>query len=267
LVPAPTLAVLHGRTLEELGKLTEAAERYEFASNAGSDGAPEAFKKAAEEATTRLTQLRERIPKVSIVLEGEHLDETRVVLLVDSRPITHDDWAKPQLLNPGDHVVAASVDGHVAVEDQVMLKEGESKQVVLRLHADPRPSPAPEPPATVPPVRPVATSSSGKTWGFLALGLGAAGLATGITAGVVMLDAKSTLDTQCMPLCPPGADGELSRFRTARVVSAVGYGVGVVGIGVGAILLLVSHQPHADERAARLRMIGSFDRVGVEGTF
>jgi hypothetical protein len=267
LVPAPTVAVLHGRALEELGKLTEAAQSYEAAVSAGGEGASPAFRKAAEEGAHRLAEVRERIPKISIVLEGEHLDESRLVLIVDTRPLARDDWSKPQLLNPGEHVVAASVDGHVAVEDRVMLKERESKQVVLRLHGEPKPAaPQASPVETQVKVEPTVPSSSAKTWGFVALGLGAAGMATGITAGVVMLDSKSTLDSQCSPLCTPGSESEISRFRTARVVSAVGYGVGIVGLGVGAAILLLSPSPRA-ERAARMRVYGGFETVGVEGKF
>jgi len=269
LVPAPTVAVLHGRALEELGKLTEAAQSYEAAVAAGGEGAPPAFRKAAEDGARRLAEVRERIPKISIVLEGEHLDESRLVLLVDTRPLAHDDWSKPQLVNPGEHVVAASVDGQVAVEDQVMLKEGESKQVVLRLHGAAKPAapaPAPAPAETHQTVEPVVQSSSAKPWGFVVLGLGVAGMATGITAGVVMLDSKSTLDSQCSPLCAPGSEDEISRFRTARVVSAVGYGVGIVGLGVGAAILLLSPSPRA-ERAARVQVYGGLETVGVEGKF
>lgn len=268
LVPAPTVAVLHGRALEELGKLTEAAQNYDLAVGAGGEGASPAFRKAAEEGAQRLAGVRDRIPKISIVLEGEHLDPSRVVVLIDKNPLSQGDWSKAQLMNPGEHVVAASVDGHVAVEDQVMLKEGESKQVVLRLHGDPPPPPQPvrtEASVTVNPVP--STSSSAKPWGFVALGLGAAGMATGIAAGVVMLDSKSTLDSRCSPLCAPGSEDEISRFRTARVVSAVGYGVGVVGLGVGAAILLLSPSEQRPERAAGVHVFGGFESVGVEGNF
>jgi hypothetical protein len=260
--------VLHGRALEELGKLTEAAQSYEAAVSAGGEGASPAFRKAAEDGAHRLAEVRERIPKISIVLEGEHLDDSRLVLLVDTRSLARDEWSKPQLVNPGEHVVAASVDGHVAVEDQVMLKERESKQVVLRLHGDPKPvTPQTAPVETQVKVESTVTpSSSAKTWGFVALGLGAAGMATGIVAGVVMLDSKSTLDSQCSPLCAPGSESEISRFRTARVVSTVGYGVGIVGLGVGAAILLLSPSPRA-ERAARVSVYGGFETVGVEGKF
>lgn len=269
LVPAPTVALLDGRCLEELGKLTEAAGRYEAATKPSSEGASDAFRKAAEEAARRLAEIRERIPKIAIVLEGDHLDEKRVVLLIDSKPLAHDDWSKPVLVDPGNHVVAASVDGRVAVEDQVMLKEGESKQVSLRLHGDAAPPPPPAVPAVVPePARVTSPApSSSKTWGFVSLGIGGAGLATGIVSGVVMLDAKSSLDVECSPVCPPAATDEISRFRTARVVSAIGYGVGIVGIGVGAAILLLSPGAREDERAARLRVVGDLHTVGVEGTF
>jgi hypothetical protein len=258
LVPAPTVAVLHGRALEELGKLTEAAQSYEGAVGAGGEGASPAFRKAAEEGAHRLAEVRDRIPKISIALEGEQLDESRVVVLVDTKPLSHDDWSKPQLVNPGEHVVAASVDGHVAVEDQVMVKEGESKQVVLRLHGDrSRPQPVRPKPVTVKPH----TTAVERNREIRGARPGRRRHGLDITAGVVVLDSKSS-STQCSSLCPQRR-GRVSRFRTARVVSAIGYGVGVVGLGIGAAILLLSPDPRpGDRETARVRRFRERRRRG-----
>jgi hypothetical protein len=49
-------------------------------------------------------------------------------------------------------------------------------------------------------------------------------------------------------------------------VSAVGYGVGIVGLGVGAAILLLSSEPPR-EKVSGVRVFGGFETVGVEGNF
>lgn len=72
------------------------------------------------------------------------------------------------------------------------------------------------------------------TASLVALGVGAAGVAVGITWGAVMLSRKSSLDEGCtLHQCPPEQQRDLDGFRAARTISAVGWGVGFVGVGVG----------------------------------
>jgi hypothetical protein len=80
-----------------------------------------------------------------------------------------------------------------------------------------------------------------------------------------MLNNKSELDDQCRPLCPRNLRSELRTFRTARTVSAVGYGLGFLGAGVGAALLLTAPARRA-EGPTVTAVVGP-GTVGIDGRF
>ena len=102
----------------------------------------------------------------------------------------------------------------------------------------------------------------------MSLGVGGAGLAAGIVSGVVMLGKDSTLESHCPNnRCPAAYRGDLDAFTTARTVSFIGYGVGIVGLGAGVALLLTApREPRPSARATITPYIGPATG-GVTGTF
>jgi hypothetical protein len=273
MVPAPTIALLEGRALERMGKLVGAAARYEAAMRAEVEpDSPKAFRKAMKEALEELETLDPRIPRLKIVVAGA-APQRDVSVRLDQEPVAHASLANPMRVDPGEHVVSASAEGFTAVEQRVQLAERESKEIVLSLV----PAPAGESPAQAPPVTepaeetPVAAtpadSGPSPALGWTAIGIGIAGLTVGVVAGVLMLDAKSTLDEECRGSCPESAESDLSRFRTMRTVSAVGYVAGAVGVAAGAALLLISGSSSTDSASARVRPFVGARTAGVEGAF
>lgn len=250
LVPAPTIALLEGKALEQMGRLLEARERYDTASRISATESSEAFVAAAKEATERLAFLDRRIPKIAIVLEQDEQDSRIPLVSLDGGPLSREQWAAPRSVNPGEHVVSASLGGDVSVEDHVLVKEAETKQVYLRLRR-PVPIAGWTPPLVAERPQP---SNPTRTWAVVALGAGVAGLATGVTAGIIMLNAKSSLDNACSQGCPASMEDDLSRFRTARLVSTVGYGVGAVGLATFGSLLLFGPRERSPEPVGTVRI-------------
>lgn len=105
----------------------------------------------------------------------------------------------------------------------------------------PRESAAPA--AASPPAR-----SGQKVAAVVALGAGATGIVVGIASGVVMLERKRALDDACPEQrCAASNASALDAYRNARNVSTVAWGVGLVGISVGAGLWLTA--PKTDSSA------------------
>lgn len=266
LVPAPTVALLEGRALERMSRLADAARRYEVAANTpvGNDS-PEAFRQAVRDAQDELSDLHDRVPKLAITVQGETAPGQRVEVSLDGEVLALNALDTPRDVNPGEHIVKAIVDGDVVVEDHVLVKEGESKPVLLRLEHR-RPPPSRDVAVPNPDTTSANNGSAMRTWGWVTLGVGVAGVATGVVAGKLMVDTQDTLDKGCTPTCPPSLEDDLSRFRTYRTVSTVGYGVGAVGIAVGALLLLLA--PSNTEPAHSTTAIWSDGRMlGVTGKF
>lgn len=76
---------------------------------------------------------------------------------------------------------------------------------------------------------------------YVALGVGVAGLATGVVAGALALGGKSDLDSRCsQDQCPPSARGDLDTLKTESTISTIGLVVGGVGLATAALFWVLS---------------------------
>jgi hypothetical protein len=110
-----------------------------------------------------------------------------------------------------------------------------------------------------------------KTLAWIAIGVGGAGLATGVVAGFMMLDKKKKLDEQCVEqgtlmACPAAAQGDLDAYRSTKTISWIGYGVGLAGLGTGLLLMLTAPSEPEETAAALSPWIGA-NQVGLTGRF
>lgn len=113
---------------------------------------------------------------------------------------------------------------------------------------DPTPSAIPTTTSTAPPTRdtPPPSSSSQKTVGFVVGGAGILALGAGIFFGLRTLDLKKEYDELCPgSICDPPSNEPRGRQayddgKTSSLLSTIGFGVGIVAIGVGVYLVLTA---------------------------
>jgi hypothetical protein len=151
-------------------------------------------------------------------------------------------------IDPGHHRIIARAPGRVPREYTLTVREGESSTLEIEPGA-PAPSEAPPPaaPTVASPAPPVPVADSGsstrRTWGFVGLGVGAAGLLIGGTAGVLAISKKNEMEDACHRagselLCTQGGVDAAQSGNTFATVANVGVAVGLVGAAAGAYLLL-----------------------------
>jgi hypothetical protein len=243
LVPAPTIALFEARSLVQMKRLMEARAAYERASSTAlAADAPDAFRHAVGDARAELVALDRRIPRYRVLVEEKSRVHHRV--FVDGRLLPQSSIGTWIRADPGVHELRL---GEVrdASSERFELREGETKSV--RIDAS----------SSTDPMR---------TWGFVSLGVGAAGLAVGVTTGLVALDAHRDAERRCPnETCVRGSSGAraLERFGDYRTVSTVGYALGAVGVATGTVLVLGS----SDETKPRVAVTSSFRRVSVETSF
>lgn len=152
-------------------------------------------------------------------------------------------------VDPGPHRVVVTAPGHAPREYALTIAEKESQ--TLTVDAGPTESakstPAPSKSRMVLPTgdtSPSAGSGGKRTYGIVALSAGGAGLIVGGVAGALALSKKSTVNDECSRtngtlLCDSqrGVDAAHAG-RTFATIANVGVAVGVVGVGLGAYLLL-----------------------------
>jgi hypothetical protein len=248
LFPVPTIALMDARALKEMGRLVEAAERYELARRSVLDAdSSDAFKAAMKDADREVAKLRPRIPLLTIRVRAA--DPSAVEVRLDGRAVPVPLIGVRQPVDPGKHQLELFRGPQRLAQRTVVLDEGEERAIVMDSEGTSHEE---------------SDGSSQRTWGYVALGVGGAGLISGVAAGLVMLDKKSSLDNVCTTSCPPAAQNDLDTFRTARTTSFIGYGVGIAAIGAGAVLLLTAPSSPSE---ARLSPVLGPRQVGLRGTF
>jgi hypothetical protein len=178
-----------------------------------------------------------------------------VAVSVDDAPVPPPLVGVEQRVDPGKRRIAGQR-GTEVVRQEVTLQEGELERVVLTFEAKPvsagpvregsvLPAPAQRPPSAAASAA-VDESNRGKSqrlFGWVGLGLGAAGIAVGATAGIIVASKYSGLKPDCPEhSCDPASvgQGSLDTYNTLRTVSLVGFIGGGVGAAAGATLLLTS---------------------------
>jgi hypothetical protein len=284
LVPAPTISVNEARALVKLHRLVEAAEAYMRSVRTSLDsGSPEQFRKAVRDSEAELLTLRPRIPKLTIVAVGPGSRDPDLTVTFDGAPLNPAVLGVETPVDPGTHRISAKAAGGEEVNQTVTLDEKQKKRLELVVPAGLEPLAASEvPPIATPPSAPAAaprspaadrTPASGppiqKVLGFVALGVGAAGLTTGIVTGLMAASKYSQAESGCPNrACVEGTEGNdaLRSFRTLRTVSTVSYVVGGLGLAGGVTLILTAPHKSPVEAGTVHPWVGA-GSAGVAGAF
>ena len=247
IVGLTTTGLYMARCLVTLNRFVEASERYvEVTRMPLPPDAQEIHAEAKTTAAEEREDLLPRIPKLLVKLSGADLEG--VVVTLDGIAVPPALLGVERPVDPGDHVVVASRETPLK-EERVTLAEGESRTIVLNLGAAALPPPPPPPP---PPGEVAAADGSLlHTLGWVAIGVGGAGLVVGAITGGLALDKRSSLEKACPnKQCTPQNHGDVDSYQTLRIVSGVGLIAGGALAAAGIVLLIVA--PSAAEPAVSL---------------
>lgn len=253
LVHAPTTALPLARCEIQLGKLvagTEVLNR--LVHEALAPNAPRSWVEAQKDAGPLLDSTEARIAKLKIHLEGAAASAANLKVTVDGEnvPIVLLDNDRPT--DPGPHHVGAEADGFVSASSDITLADGQS--LTVSLHLDPRtqlPVARAAPATQAAPVQgsPATTTAApepahaNRSPAYVSFAVGGAGLLAGTVFGVLALSTQSHLNSECNSnkQCPSSAQSDVDGLHSDALVSTIGFGVGVVAIGLGTYFLLSAH--------------------------
>ncbi len=277
IIQAPTITLHAARSLDKLGRLIEAAERYRTCMNtAVDDKSPEAFRSAQEAARNELQTLMPRIPSIEIAVQGPGANEA--IVLLDGKPVPKALIGVKTLVNPGDHKIGAMTETHADLEE-VSVTEKQASRVVLELEpktgANSGQLVGPNKPDKKPPI------NAKKVGGFVALGVGGVFGIIGTAAGI---SALNQLDDLAADGCPSGGEAapgvncsssafqeRVANFETSRNVSAATFAIGGAALATGVVLLVLGSKSQPAPQPAKTSLhiepwvgVGS---AGFRGTF
>jgi hypothetical protein len=207
---------------------------------------------------------------------GDPASSDGVDVSIDGQPLAKDRVGGPVDRDPGTYLVRASGPGVSSPDEQtVKLAAGESKHVSLRVTLAP-PPPVSSGEASAPATAVAATSDEGerhtspmRTGAWIALGVGAAGLAGAAVTFVVRQSALSDLNANCpnRSACDSSHESavtsDVNRGRTASTLLTVFGAVGLAGAAAGVTLFTLSRPRHATQAALVVSPTG----VSAVGSF
>jgi len=185
-------------------------------------------------ALERARALEARVPRLSVHLATSarsDLEVRRDGVVLGSASL--DTWLP---VDPGEHVVVVSAKGTEPRSFVTHVGEGERAQLEVRPGA---------PLAGWAAANSAAPSAqSNDTAAYLLSGLGAAGLVTGVVAGILVLDRKHTVDQNCTDhICNQAGYDAAQSGQTLGVVTTVGLVTGALGLGSATYLFLSAPGP------------------------
>ena len=251
LMHAPTHLLLIARAQAKLGNLVEAQEAYiKIERDHLAPNAPRAFTDAQAAATEEEEALAPRVPTLKVDVAGADGKDVDVTLDGVSLPAALIGMAGP--INPGSHTLRAKSSNAVSEPVTVTITEGAKQTATLTL--TPLAATAAEPAetsaaATLSPSddsRATASRSGLRAGGWLAMGLGGAGVTVGTVFVVKNHQDRNDANALCGSQgCPASRRADVVSFddgaNSSATIAWVSYGVGAAGLITGTALLLLSH--------------------------
>ncbi len=219
-----------GQCEEGLGRIGAALADYELAERQAA-GDPKSAEVGAL-AHDRATALRPRVPRLTLALPGAGPDGLAITM--DEAPVATSSIGIALPVDPGRHVVDATLAGHAPFHAEVDLKERATIRVLIEM--TPRPPAAPD-------------SAARRTAGFVVAGIGGALAVTSIVLMTMHNGDVSDLRRDLVADCPPNGvcatsdphNGAHSSLRDSAVrdeTLAVVFGaLALAAVGAGAYLI------------------------------
>lgn len=260
LVPSPNSYLMLARSVEAQGRLAEAyslLDRVRLEATEAAKSDPK-YQATVAKAVERLANIK---PRIGFVVLSGLPEGAEGLLLVGAKPVTMDRTAEPLAVDPGTVDVQWAPRGGERVSRRVSVRAGET----LPVSVEPGPVAARV-------TLPDASESEGRDlrpYAWIGAGVSVAGVALGVTAGLMAVSTLSDLEDRCGTTdqekqnCQ-GADDSRSTGESQQLLSNVGWIVAGVGAGA-AVGFLIFGGPSSREKSTEVAITPS--GMLVRGTF
>lgn len=246
---------------EKLGRLVAALGHYRLAL---ADAEANDIDEVATPSREAIQKLELRIPQLTI---KRGPGSEGAVIELDGAALGDPAIGSPIRRDPGSHLVSARLGDRTIFQQGFDLAEGTTKEIVVAAeHPKEQPSPSRSPLVAE---TGSTERTSQRTLGYVAGGIGVAGL---VTAGVFLVLRQGTisdLDGMCRgTTCPPEAQPTIDRGRLYTGIAEGGVVLGALGLATGAVLLFSSSgQSSTGAHGREIRVAASPASVLISGRY
>lgn len=219
-----------------------------------------------EFANQHISKLETRLAHLNVNVASD-AQVAGLTIQIDGSPLAEAAWGVAMPVDPGKHVVRADAPGKRSFETTIDAAAGsgeEKLEIPALADAGSSGAGAVSGGATT---TGASSSSSGRTLGWVIGGVGVASIGVGSYFGLRALSLWGDRNDGCTPGCSTAAKAAGDDASSAATVSTIGFGVGLVGIGVGAYLLLSGggekEQSQAATSGLRWEPVASKDGAGL----
>lgn len=195
-----------------------------------------------KDCTLWLAEVEAALPSVVInARDGQGHDLVNVRVTMDGKPFTDKVDGKSIAVNPGIHVFRYEADDAPAIEEKVVVREGEKNRELVVTFKTPGPAvaPVPEPPTpgvVTPPPAP-ATRSGPPALTYVLAGVAVVAAGGYAYLGIAGKNDVDNLRSTCAPACSQSQKDSASQQLLGANIS---FGVGVASLAAAAIVWIAS---------------------------
>jgi hypothetical protein len=225
---------------------------------------PEKYTKTADAARALRKDLEEKLGFVEV--------EVPARVTIKGEEVPPSQWGTPIPVVAGAAAVEVEMADGTKRTEEVTVAAGKTSKLAVTPPQATAPVATPTDTKGCPSQAPeVTTKGTVKqtTVGYVSAGVGAAGLLTFTIFGILDNKKFNELDSDCTGgVCPPELADDAEKGRSFQALANVGLGVGVIGIGTGAVLLLTApRDARTASHRAHPRLLVGPGSVTVKGTF
>jgi hypothetical protein len=266
-VASPITHLFQARALAALGQSVEAYATFtEVLAESETEGAVD--KRYRETHDAAMQERGELSSKVALVAVNVNRAPADATLKIAGKPIARARWSDPVAVAAGSVTVSLDAAGGLHAEKTTAASVGSRADVTIEL-SDGSPAPVASAPPAAPADDGASTRDKLRIASYVAGGVGVAGLVTFAVAGSLARSRFHTLQDECGGTCPPSRQSDVDGGRHMTTLANIGLGVGIVGVGAGVTLFVLSRggdeKPAATGPSARAVVGPGF--VGLDGRF
>jgi hypothetical protein len=217
-------------------------------------------------------ELANDVPSVAIDAKDPKGEATTgVKVTIDGQEYASTLDGKPVELDPGEHDFRFEMEGAKPFEKHLTLEKGARDQALHVEFEALKSDAAPEVVKADVEAAPPSDMRSLRPFAYVAGGVGAAGLIGFAVLGAIGKSKQSDLESSCSPNC---SQSDIDSVKSKYLLADISLGVGIVGLGTGVALFLLSQpkenaEPAADAKALRfdVRTSASSAYATVSGQF